>query len=178
MSRRTGLLLTLGAIVVAVAGFALYYFAPWTLFTNKTVNDAAPVIESTAPTPTGVASDTAAPAYPRVLARGEFIAQGHPASGQVLIVETAPGERILRIENLDTDNGPDVKVWLTDQPVSKEQQNIFDDGLVVSLGALKGNKGNQNYTIPADADLASLTSVSLWCDRFDVSFGAAALSPA
>jgi hypothetical protein len=143
------------------------------------VNDAAPAIEtpaSSAPLTDATPGSTAV-AYPRVLARGEFIAQGHPASGSVAIIETAPGERILRIENLDTDNGPDVKVWLTDQPVSKEQQNIFDDGLVVSLGALKGNKGNQNYAIPADADLAALTSVSLWCDRFDVSFGAAQLSP-
>ena len=48
----------------------------------------------------------------------------------------------------------------------------------VSLGKLKGNQGNQNYEIPATVDLAKLSSVSLWCDRFDVSFGAAELQSA
>ncbi|OLZ73063.1 hypothetical protein AVW11_03070 [Streptomyces amritsarensis] len=42
----------------------------------------------------------------------------------------------------------------------------------------KGNKGDQNYPIPADVNLADCTGVSIWCDRFDVSFGAAALTPA
>jgi Electron transfer DM13 len=53
---------------------------------------------------------------------------------------------------------------------------VFDDGAWADLGALKGNVGSQNYAIPADVDLAQLTSVSIWCDRFDVSFGAAALT--
>ena len=55
---------------------------------------------------------------------------------------------------------------------------VFDDGEYVDLGSLKGNKGSQNYAIPADVDLADLTSVAIWCDRFSVSFGAAELSPA
>ncbi len=38
----------------------------------------------------------------------------------------------------------------------------------MSLG--KGNKGDQNYAIPAD-----YSSVTIWSDCFDVSFGAALL---
>ncbi|MFD8985852.1 DM13 domain-containing protein, partial [Streptomyces sp. NPDC059564] len=53
---------------------------------------------------------------------------------------------------------------------------VFDDGGYVSLGKLKGNQGNQNYGIPADVNLADFPSVTIWCDRFDVSFGAAALT--
>jgi hypothetical protein len=49
---------------------------------------------------------------------------------------------------------------------------------LVNLGRLKGNQGNQNYRIPADVDLSRYTSVSIWCDRFNVSFGAAELKPA
>jgi hypothetical protein len=55
--------------------------------------------------------------------------------------------------------------------------HVFDDGAYVSLGTLKGNLGNQVYPIPARADLSKLTSISIWCDRFDVSFGAAELVP-
>jgi hypothetical protein len=32
------------------------------------------------------------------------------------------------------------------------------------------------YEIPHDADLAALRSVTIWCRRFSVSFGAAALT--
>ncbi|MDX6760123.1 MULTISPECIES: DM13 domain-containing protein [Streptomyces] len=77
-----------------------------------------------------------------------------------------------------TSNGPDLRVWLTDAPVKegKEGWHVFDDGKYVSLGKLKGNKGDQNYPIPADVQLADYTSVTIWCDRFDVSFGAAELA--
>ncbi|MFE5511711.1 DM13 domain-containing protein [Streptomyces sp. NPDC056529] len=30
--------------------------------------------------------------------------------------------------------------------------------------------------VPAGTDLSDLTSVTIWCDRFDVSFGAAVLA--
>ena len=50
---------------------------------------------------------------------------------------------------------------------------------VVSQGftmeELKGNKGDQNYEVPADADLNKYKSVSIWCARFGVNFGAATL---
>jgi hypothetical protein len=54
---------------------------------------------------------------------------------------------------------------------------VFDDGRYRSLGQLKGNHGNQNYVIPTGLDLAGLRSVSIWCNRFNVSFGAAELTP-
>jgi hypothetical protein len=66
-------------------------------------------------------------------------------------------------------------VWLSDQPVRPGDWHAFDDGKWVELGGLKGNKGNANYTIPASVDLDELTSVTIWCRRFSVSFGAAAL---
>lgn len=90
------------------------------------------------------------------------------------------GKRVLAIANLHTSNGPDLHVWLTDAPVrhGSSGYHVFDDGAHVSLGKLKGNVGNQVYAIPEDLDLARLTSVTIWCDRFDVSFGAAQLVPA
>jgi hypothetical protein len=53
---------------------------------------------------------------------------------------------------------------------------VFDDGRHVDLGELKGNIGSSNYPVPADVDLAGLRSVTIWCNRFSVSFAAAALS--
>lgn len=71
-------------------------------------------------------------------------------------------------------------MWLTDAPVKegKTGWHVFDDGKYVSLGKLKGNKGSQNYALPEDVDPARFSSVSIWCDRFDISFGAAELAHA
>lgn len=71
-------------------------------------------------------------------------------------------------------------MWLTDAPVNEGRDGwrVFDDGKYVSLGKLKGNKGSQNYTVPDEVDTSRYISVSIWCDRFDVSFGAAQLARA
>ena len=47
-----------------------------------------------------------------------------------------------------------------------------------SLGSLKGNVGNQNYEIPADADVNALFSVVIYCSPFHVVFSVAPLKKA
>lgn len=48
----------------------------------------------------------------------------------------------------------------------------------MNLGELKGNIGNQTYTIPEGIDLENVV-VSIWCERFSRNFGMASLvSPA
>ena len=81
------------------------------------------------------------------------------------------------LRDLDTSDGPDLRVWLTDREVlpGRDGWKVFDDGRSVEVAKLKGNSGNQVYDIPAGTDLAGLRSVSIWCKRFAVSFGAAAL---
>ncbi|MFH8739541.1 DM13 domain-containing protein, partial [Streptomyces sp. NPDC017964] len=99
---------------------------------------------------------------PRTLADGELISHEHATSGRVLLVRLADGSHVVRLEDLDTSNGPDLRVLLTDAPVKEGRAgwHVFDDGAHVSLGKLKGNKGSQNYTVPADVDLSRYTSVS------------------
>lgn len=196
MSRLSGLLrrpAVIAVLVVAVvaAGVGAVWFQPWKLFVDETVNEALPEPDAVG-TATAAADptdppesqpsdrDSAAPSGPRTLASGELLSHEHPTSGTVRVVRLADGSRVLRLENLDTSNGPDLRVWITDAPVKPGRAGwrVFDDGAYLSLGKLKGNKGNQNYPLPADADLDQYTSVSIWCDRFDVSFGAAALSRA
>jgi hypothetical protein len=115
-----------------------------------------------------------------VLTIGKFVTHEHDTSGTAAIVRLPDGSRILRLEGLDTSDGPDLEVWLSDAGVvgGKAGWHVFDDGRYRSLGQLKGNHGNQNYVIPADLDLAEFRSVSIWCNRFNVSFGAAPLSTA
>jgi hypothetical protein len=166
-----------GAVTVVVG---LLLFEPWQLFVNQQVDEAAPV--AAAPAEPGAPAESgapAAPAEPVVLARGELISHEHESSGSVVVVELPDRSRVLRLENLNTSNGPDLKVWITDAPVIEGQAGwgVFDDGRYVDLGDLKGNIGSSNYVIPPEVDLAQLNSVSVWCARFSVSFGAAALEP-
>ena len=49
----------------------------------------------------------------------------------------------------------------------------YDDGRYIRLGELKATHGEQNYAVPADADLSDMASVVIWCDRFNVAFGTA-----
>ncbi len=165
----------LAAGLVAVAA-GLYWFQPWQLWVNDTVQDDLP---SAAPA-SAPASRPAepGPAGPVELATGTLISHEHRTTGTVRVLRTADGSTVLRLEGLDTSSGPDVHVWLTDAPVKpgKDGWDVFDDGKYFDAGKLKGNKGNQNYPLPAGVDLAAYTSVSIWCDRFNVSFGAAELT--
>ena len=66
-------------------------------------------------------------------------------------------------------------MWLTDAEVTDDGWRVFDDGRYIDLGELRGNRGNLVYELPDDLELADYQSVSVWCERFSVSFGAAAL---
>ncbi|AKZ53296.1 putative secreted protein [Streptomyces ambofaciens ATCC 23877] len=172
------------AVVAAVGGFGSYWFQPWKLWQEETVNEALPEVVApprpSAGGPTGGAPSISAPSGPATLAGGGLISHEHATSGTVKLVRLTDGSHVVRLENLDTSNGPDLHVWLTDAPVKEGTAgwHVFDDGKYVSLGKLKGNKGSQNYRVPGDVDPTRYTSVSIWCDRFDVSFGAAELARA
>jgi hypothetical protein len=175
-----------GVAVVAIgAAIALPIFEPWTLFVETTVDESIPTAASPIATPAPSSASAAptarpsspAPARPVVLARGRFISHEHTTTGTAALLRLPDGTRVLRIEDLDTSNGPDLRVWLSDAKVRPGVAGwrVFDDGRYLELGELKGNRGNQNYVVPADAEIDDLTSVSVWCARFRVSFGAAEL---
>jgi len=155
----------------------LYWFQPWKLVTDQKVAEqltaVSPPTVSAAP-----GTPTVTPAGPVLLRQGDFITHEHQTSGTVRVVRNADGSRRLELVGLDTSNGPDLRVWLSDQPVRSGAAGwrVFDDGDWVELGRLKGNKGDQAYAIPDRTDLDRLRSVSIWCKRFSVSFGAASLA--
>ncbi len=192
---RRRLLAGVGVAAVAALVVGLVVFQPWKLVVDEVVEEALPAATapaSAAPSPSAPSAapetpstSASAPASPspastaRVIARGELVSHEHATTGTVVVLALPDGRRVLRLQDLRTSNGPDVKVWLSDAPVLRGSDGwrVFDDGAYADLGSLKGNVGNQNYAIPASVDLAALPSLSLWCDRFDVSFGAATLTP-
>ena len=113
---------------------------------------------------------------PMVLASGTFVDGEHSTSGTASVLQLPDGSRFIRLEGFSTSDGPDVHVWVTDQQAGGDDWGKYDDGRYIPLGSLKGTDGNQNYAIPADADLSGLSSVVIWCDGFNVAFGSAAVT--
>jgi hypothetical protein len=170
-------------VVLLGAGGAvgLYWFQPWRLFTDTVVTETLSVpatpTPSAAGTPAGPNASAAGPAAAVVVSTGSFITHEHETSGTARLVRNPDGSHQVELADLDTSNGPDLRVWLTDQKVREGSAGwrVFDDGKWVELGRLKGNRGDQVYPLPADLDPADFRSLSIWCKRFAVSFGAAAL---
>lgn len=142
--------------------------SPGDATSERATPDPAPAPASPAP----AASPTAT--GPVTLATGSFISRDHTTSGDVAVVELEDGSRVLTITDLQTDNGPDLYVYLDDTPADGEEA-AFDDG--IDLGRLRGNVGDLVYDVPADVDLDGVVSVGIWCDRFSSLFGAADLTP-
>jgi hypothetical protein len=172
------------ALPVATTAAAGSTAEPMTDFVPGSVVTSAPAVVSastgeqlaqTAPAPAAapVADPVLAPAEPVVLASGSFVDGEHSTSGRATILQLPDGSRFVRLENFSTIDGPDVHVWMTDQQAGGDDWGKYDDGRYLELGGLKGTDGNQNYPIPADAELAGLMSVIIWCDRFNVAFGSA-----
>jgi hypothetical protein len=162
MSQRTILII----IGLAVLGGAWYAFRPERLFIQTTVNESFPVA-SAAATRTG----------PTTLLRGSFHGVAHMTSGTATIYEVEGSKRVLRFTNFETSNGPDVQVYLVAANDAGDNDTVKKAGFI-HLGALKGTTGDQNYELPAEADLSKHRAVTVWCRRFGVNFGTAPLVPA
>lgn len=157
MPARRRLVIAGAAAFAVVAAVVLVWFQPQKLLIDETVDDAVPLA-------TG----------PAELAGGDFVSLDHGTTGRLRVLDLGNGSRVVRLEDLKTDNGPDLFLYVTTNPVDGDE-GAFDDEFV-NLGRLKGNQGDQNYDLPADVDLGRYASVVIWCDRFDSAFGAAPLA--
>jgi hypothetical protein len=151
-------LIIIAAIAVAIVLWAA--FRPERLFVNAKVNETFPAAQ--------------AGSQAQVLAGGSFHKNAHETSGMATVNQLGDGSRVLRLTNFKTSNGPDVHVYLVAANDVNDNATVTSAGFV-DLGSLKGNIGDQNYTIPADVDLAKYRAATIWCKRFSVNFGTAPL---
>ena len=164
--RRPAILVPLAALagLLAAAG---WFFQPWTAFVDHAVHERSP-----AATP-GI----------RVLATGEFTGREYPTRGTAVLYGLPDGSQLLRLEGLDTHNGPWLKVALVDHLNAGGTPARY-----VDLGDVKGNVGEANYPLPVGAeypipeapgtgsDAAVVPTVVIW-SRFGPAHGTAALVP-
>ena len=139
----------------------------------------SPVPTATAsPTPSATPTPTPTPP-PGVAVKlkvGEFMDQDsiHRGSGTAIIYRGPDGSLLLRLENFSVTNGPDLHVYLSPHANPDRGGQVRATGYV-DLGELKGNRGNQNYAIPAGVDIGIQQSVVIYCVPFSVVFSVAML---
>ena len=113
-------------------------------------------------------------AQPVEILRAEVEARGHDAKGRASVVRRPDGTRVLTLsKGFDIDPGPQVRVYLV--PEGNDESDVSGH---VDLGKLKGSKGDQQYEIPEDVDLDTLSRVNFWCVPFTQTLAVADLAPA
>ncbi len=137
----------------------------------------APSASSSAAAPTTPA-EPMSPAGPTALKTGMFrdADRFHQGSGAATLYRLDEDSHVLRFEDFRVTNGPDLHVLLTYHADPESRDDLHAAGYV-DLGSLKGNIGNQNYEIPAEADIGAAASVVIYCQPFHVVFSVAPLQP-
>jgi hypothetical protein len=199
--RNLKIVLPVSAVALVAVGFVAFgVFGVHTLFIDDRVGETGPVFDSgvaagtgsvepipTEPVPTEPAPVEPAPVEPDepvvteapapqivTLVEGGFVPLGrYSGEGTAVVLNDGSDQRFLRFEDFSTDNGPDLRVYLTASDANGDS-GAFDDDFV-DLGVLKGNIGDQNYEIPPDVDLSVYDTVVVWCVRFSTPFTAADL---
>jgi len=106
------------------------------------------------------------PPTPQLVAEGMFKPEAHDVEGKALIIQDGDS-RILRFENFDTVNGPNLHIFLA---------STLDQEDTIDLGEIKATKGNVNYDIPEGIDIEKYNKVLVWCVPFKVLFSYAELA--
>ena len=114
----------------------------------------------------------APPQNTRLLA-GEFSGEsGHRGKGDAVVVGLAEGGRVLTFSDFDVDPGAGgLRVYLHEGKTTSDDLGDF-----VEIAGLKGNKGDQQYRLPADLDLRRYSTVVIWCVPFSTRIAQAPLS--
>lgn len=149
------------AVCLIILAGLWYAFRPEKLFINKKVDEAAP---------------TQAAGQLKPLLTGRLVGEVHKTSGRATVYQQADGTRILRLTDFSTSNGPALHVLLIDGHAPEANKDFSLTAVAnVDLGDLKGNQGDQDYTIPNNVDFQKMNTVSIYCERFHANFGSAEL---
>lgn len=99
-----------------------------------------------------------------VLSTGTFSNGAHATSGTAKLIKDKDGKKFLLLENLKSDPGPDVRLYLA--------TSLKDDDYTEITKTV--TNGNVRLAVPSTAK-DSQKYVLVWCEAFSVLFGAAEL---
>lgn len=195
-SRRT---LLIFFVFVLIAGIPVGWYLLSPLFFDRTVNESFPtrgageVMDKTMPEEVKVEATAAMEEAMEdpdkvmeepmpedvnsmsILVQGSFYDIAHHGMGTATVYQLEDGSRVLRFENFEVLNGPQLHVYLAPIDPVPDTVGVEIEG-AIDLGALKGNIGDQNYELPSGLDISLYNSVVIWCVPFRVPFNAAPLT--
>jgi hypothetical protein len=182
------------AIAAVVVGAPIVWYLGSPLFISRVVSEEFPMSGS-ATIPEGMtkqqveetmasAAQTtveAAEAMPPAAAAAVPVARGtftgadgfHRGQGTATVYRLGDG-LILRFEDFQVTNGPDLHVILAAHAAPKSSADVRQG--YVEIAKLKGNVGEQNYTLPAGLRLEDYRTVVIYCQPFHVVFATAPLA--
>ncbi len=183
-------------VVLAIPALALAWWLGSPLFISKTVDEQFPLTVSAEVPPSMQRADVEAvmegmakldspmtePMPPamqsaRKLSAGAFrdADRFHKGSGRATVYLLPDDTHVLRLEEFNVTNGPELHVLLSAHPDPTSRSELMG-GDYLDLGKLKGNMGNQNYEVPAGTDVTAHRSVIIYCAPFHVIFSVAPLT--
>ncbi len=102
----------------------------------------------------------------KLLSSGSFTGTSrYSTSGNVKLVEGTDKKKYLVFDNLKSDNGPDLKIYLAEDKTAKVFTEVTN----------KVTIGNSKIEVPAAANTDKQKTVLIWCKQFSVLFGSAEL---
>ncbi len=190
MSKRT---IIIGGLILAIPVLAVAWWLGSPLFLDTEVSEEFPMsamavvpddmtqeeveaeMEEAAEAPAVEVTDTMPEdTGPVAISTGQFqdFDSFHQGSGTATIYRLEDDSHVLRLEDFEVTNGPDLHVLLVPESDPADREAI--EGYV-DLGSLKGNIGDQNYEIPPEVDVSQFGSIVIYCVPFHVIFSVAAL---
>jgi hypothetical protein len=161
--RATGIPILAGYLVAAIA---VGGFLAATTLRDTEVHE---VVATGVPEAALPSARDGAPA--NVLERSGRLRSGeHATRGTARVVRLTTGRRVLTLTGFSTSAGPDLRVRIV--PGGSSDGGV--DG-ALDLGALKGNRGDQQYDLPATYR-SGRDTVVVWCRAFSALFGSARLA--
>jgi hypothetical protein len=101
----------------------------------------------------------------------------HKGSGQATLLRFPDGSLELRLEDFMVTSGPELHVLLAEHSNPSIRGDLKTQGYV-DLGKLRGSRGDQNYEVPGNVNVANEKSVVIYCKPFHVVFSVAPLRDA
>ena len=122
------------------------------------------------PAPT---DEQATPVLPsaQVLRTGDFsdLDALRTASGKITLYRSADQSLLLRFDDFQVTNAPQLTVYLSASPQPQVSADLDGAGFSrFPVGALKGSKGNQQFTIPKELNLSRYKSVVIYSDALQL----------
>lgn len=105
---------------------------------------------------------------------GPFTSDAHQTVGRASVYEMKGGKRRLELTGFKTADGPALRVLLVKAENVTGAETV-KKSKTIDLGPLDKKRSSQTFMVPADIDLWQFRSVSIWCAKFKVNFGSAAL---